>query len=86
MPCGMQTAGGPDAAPFETTLAHRIMTYVLFITFIVAVPILFNNFLVRMCVGAKDQRSKGLGCLLKFRKHVKVPRLVSGTICTIKLC
>lgn len=43
----LQTAGGPDANQlFAPTLSHRIMTYVLFITFIVAMPILFNNFLV----------------------------------------
>lgn len=43
----LQTAGGPDANElFAPTLSHRIMTYVLFITFIVAMPILFNNFLV----------------------------------------
>ena len=43
----LQTAGGPDADNlFAPTLAHRIMTYVLFITFLVAMPVLFNNFLV----------------------------------------
>ena len=42
----LQTAGGPDDELFAPTLSHRIMTYTLFITFIVAMPILFNNFLV----------------------------------------
>lgn len=42
----LQTADGPDAQFFSASLSHQIMTYILFITFIVAVPILFNNFLV----------------------------------------
>ena len=46
----LQTANGPGPSDeyfkFEATLSHRLMTYILFITFIVAMPILFNNFLV----------------------------------------
>ncbi len=42
----LQTADGPNADFFMASLSHRILTYALFITFIVAVPILFNNFLV----------------------------------------
>lgn len=42
----LQTADGPDAEFISATLSHQIMTYILFITFIVAVPILFNSFLV----------------------------------------
>ncbi len=45
----LQTANGPDAQFFSASLPHRIMTYVLFITFIVAVPILFSYFLVSCC-------------------------------------
>ena len=42
----LEIAGGPDSEFFDLMLTHRIMTYVLYITFIVAVAILFNNFLV----------------------------------------
>ena len=43
----LQTSAGPNADKwFPLTLSHRLMTYTLFITFIVAMPILFNNFLV----------------------------------------
>ena len=42
----IQTADGPDAEFFNENLAHRVVTYALFIVFIVAVPVLFNNFLV----------------------------------------
>ena len=42
----LQSAGGPDSQFFSASLSHKIMTYVLFITFIVAVPVLFSNFLV----------------------------------------
>ena len=52
----LQTASGPDPSLdadhtefFDATLSHRIITYTLFITFIVAMPILFNNFLVSDC-------------------------------------
>ena len=43
----LQSAGGPDSQFFSASLSHKIMTYLLFITFIVAVPVLFSNFLVR---------------------------------------
>ena len=46
----IQTADGPDAEPFEATLAHRAMVYTLFLVFIVAGPLLFNNFLVGPCM------------------------------------
>ena len=42
----LQTADGPDAEFFSQQLSHQIMTYALFIIFIIAGPILFNNFLV----------------------------------------
>ena len=47
----LQTGGGgPDPDDqyftFDATLSHRLMTYILFIAFIVAMPVLFNNFLV----------------------------------------
>ena len=42
----MQTADGPDAEFFDENLAHPVLTYTLFIVFIIAMPVLFNNFLV----------------------------------------
>ena len=50
----LQGADGPDSQFFTATLSHRIMTYALFITFIVAVPVLFTNFLVSKSVYAWD--------------------------------
>ena len=44
----LQAADGPDSQFFTATLSHRVMTYILFITFIVAVPVLFSNFLVSL--------------------------------------
>lgn len=42
----LQTADGPDSEFFSNPLSYQIMTYTLFIVFIIAVPVLFNNFLV----------------------------------------
>ena len=45
----LQTAGELDSQVilFDTPLLHPITSYALIIVFIIAVPILFNNFLVR---------------------------------------
>ena len=42
----LQTASGPDAEFLDENLAHPVLTYALFIVFIIAMPVLFNNFLV----------------------------------------
>lgn len=42
----IQTVDGPDTEFLMQSLPHQVMTYTLFITFIVTVLILFNNFLV----------------------------------------
>ena len=44
-----QTAGEIDANGilYNSTLHYRISTYALFLIFVIAVPILFNNFLVK---------------------------------------
>ena len=42
----VQMAAGPSTRFFTAVLSHQFMAYALFIVFIFAVPILFNNFLV----------------------------------------
>ena len=58
----IQTAARPEADAFEMRLAHRIMTYILFITFIIAVPVLFNNFLVRLQILSRTFSLGGRAC------------------------
>lgn len=65
----LQTADGPDAVFFAQSLSHRIMTYTLFITFIVAVPILFNNFLVSHSL-CRDTRSRFISQYIELLIHV----------------
>lgn len=44
----LQTSGDIDAGTlFGETLLYPVVGYALFIIFIIAMPILFNNFLVR---------------------------------------
>ena len=67
----LQTAGGPDSRFFDFMLAHRIMTYALYISFIVAVAILFNNFLVSIaCFKSAIKALQLVHILFTFTKEV----------------
>lgn len=49
----VQTAGGIDAGIISgSSLLYPVLSYTLFIVFVIAMPILFNNFLVSLCNNA----------------------------------
>lgn len=46
----LQTFGDVDAGPLfdDSDDGYKVLSYSLFTTFIIAMPVLFNNFLVRL--------------------------------------